>query len=81
MPPLLRRNPSRHLALPVVGLRQLESSLAQLDQDLRLLDQLLPPTPPGPMPPGPLGPGPADRRQHRPGERSVDQPPSVPLVN
>jgi hypothetical protein len=53
MPPLLRRNPSRHPALPVVGLRQLERSLAQLDQDLQLLDQLLPPRRPDFCPPAP----------------------------
>ena len=33
------------------GVRQLENSWAQLDQDLRLLDQMLRPTPPGPQPP------------------------------
>ena len=49
------------------GIRQLESSWAQLDQDIQLLDQLLTPTPPGARSPGtPAAIGPALRKANAP---------------
>lgn len=55
------------------GIRQLERSWARLDQDIRLLDQLLPPTPPGAGSPGtPAGLGPALLRANAPARGPLD---------
>ncbi len=55
------------------GIRQLERSWARLDQDIRLLDQLLPPTPPGAGSPGtPAGIGPALLRANAPARGPLD---------
>jgi hypothetical protein len=43
--------PQPQPAVREAGIRQLENSWAQLDQNLRLLDQMLRPKPPGPQPP------------------------------
>ena len=43
--------PQPQPAVREAGIRQLENSWAQLDQDLRLLDQMLRTKPPGPQPP------------------------------
>ncbi len=43
--------PQPQPAVREAGIRQLERSWAQLDPNLRLLDQQLSPKPPGPQPP------------------------------
>ena len=55
------------------SIRQLERSWARLDQDIRLLDQLLPPTPPGAGSAGtPAGIGPALLRANAPARGPLD---------
>ena len=80
--------PERNPATTEAGILQLERSWARLDQELRLLDQLLPPPDAGVGSPGlPLEIGPALIRANRPPSAAIDPtdpalaPPPLALPN
>jgi outer membrane protein TolC len=65
--------PERKPATTEAGILQLERSWARLDQELRMLDQLLPPPGSGAGPPGlPAEIGPALLRANRPPSAAID---------
>lgn len=64
--------PEARPAAREAGIRQLERTWAQLDQDIRLLDQLLPPAPPvAGSPATPAGLGPALLRANAPARGAI----------